>query len=149
MCASAPALRVFFRTYLSDPITRAIHSARGGAGSTIRSNNTARIGSINYSQTQSPTPARYPFSEAKSNHSISTIDEQDVDVEAISIRSAVPSAEQMVVRTPAEFESYALQNLQKNRPPMYTASSRPVYARELSDNDLSYAKQPSGGWHAL
>ncbi|KAK4508404.1 hypothetical protein PRZ48_002142 [Zasmidium cellare] len=32
ICASAPALRVFFRRYLSDPITRAINSGRSTTG---------------------------------------------------------------------------------------------------------------------
>lgn len=80
--------------------------------------------------------------------SISTIDELEVDVEAASTRSANPS-EHMVVRTPADYESYVLQNLQKNRPPLRTPSTRPRYTREPSDNDFSHLKQPAGGWHAI
>jgi len=147
MCASAPALRVFFRTYLSDPITRAINSARGG--SAMRSNRTshiAGIGSDDYTtQGRSPTPARFP--EAKRTApSISTIDE-DVDIEATSTWSTVPS-EPMVVRTPAEFESYALHNLERNRPAC-SVSPRPGFTRQASDNDFSHLKQPAGGWHAI
>lgn len=148
MCASAPALRVFFRTYLSDPITRAINSARGG--SAMRSNRnsrTAGLGSVDYtSRGRTPTPARFP--EAKRTpKSISTI-EEDVDVEAVSMHSTVPS-EPMVVRTPADFETYALQNLERNRPPTYSVAPRPGFMRHPSDNDYLDLKQPAGGWHAI
>lgn len=146
MCASAPALRVFFRTYLSDPITRAINSARGG--SAMRSNRDSRIagiGSVDYTHGRSPTPGRVP--EAKRTAaSISTIDE-DVDIEAVSTRSTVPS-EPMVVRTPADFETYALQNLERNRP-NYSVSPRPGFLRQASDHEFSHVKHSDGGWHAI
>lgn len=150
ICASAPALRVFFRKYLSDPISRAIHTAKM-TGSAIRSGhrNSSNIehGVVHYPSNHSRT-----MSDVKSPRPFSTIDEyaelKQPEVhsyytgtrdqgEVSPISTTAMSEKPLAIRTPADFEHYALENLQKNRP-----FPRPVYQSRPRSETSNYDYDP-------
>lgn len=141
ICASAPALRVFFRRYLSDPISRAIHTAKATGSAITRSghrNSNATHSIVHYPSNHS----RNLSSDVKTAQPFSTIDEYSElkthsrpyhttvqEREDFSPVSATSMSEKPVaIKTPADFENYALENLEKNRP-----FPKPAYMRPTSD----------------
>ncbi|KAK3110209.1 hypothetical protein LTR53_015732 [Teratosphaeriaceae sp. CCFEE 6253] len=131
ICASAPALRVFVREYMSDPLSRALNSTRsltGSARGTKRdSRQTDTGGSVTYAShaRDSSTGSReYDDRKLIQHHpaklSLSTVGETEVEPSSspyLRARSPAPPPEPYPIKTPADFEAFALQNLAKNRPP--------------------------------
>jgi len=133
ICASAPALRVFFRKYLSSPVSRMVSSAKSGSNpwNTNRDSKTTDHGAVVLSPQDRflSIDLALGLGEKKLvNHHIKPTPSAVGDMDA---ETALPSINQSyVVRTPADFEAYALQNLEKNRPPY-----RPTFLRQSSDED--------------
>ena len=135
ICASAPALRVFFRRYLSDPISRAIHTASSVSRSGIRStNNDSRQpdseGNINYSRMSTP---RFSGIDEKNGvrhfvkPSLDPVGEQEIDPSSSNTRSwAYP------IKNAEDFEAYALKNLERSR----TQARRFTLNRRSSDEEV-------------
>lgn len=115
MCASAPALRVFFRSYLSAPINRAVHAARSAASR--QSNGELNPSSIAIRRISGPDDrlSRDDFSAkafAKESLDGTTIVEKDLGT---SPHSTISSGDYYTVRTLAEYEAYNLRNMEKFR----------------------------------
>lgn len=139
ICASAPALRVFFRRYLSDPISRAIHTAKATSSAITRS---GRHSGASHGVVHFPSNHSRTTTDIKNGQTISTIDEYTDyqhesqtynamhEKEEFSPVSAVSMSEKpQTIRTPADFENFALENLEKNRP-----FPRPVHYRPQSES---------------
>ena len=151
ICASAPALRVFFREYLSDPLSRAIHSARSVTSSARNTNRESRQsanGVVSYSSHNrdvSRGSSEYGDKKLIQHNvkpSLSTVGETELESGSPSITARSPS-ESYPIRTPADFEAFALQNLEKNRPP------RPTFLRPPSDYDMHESLQrPFTDWYS-
>ncbi|QIW97513.1 hypothetical protein AMS68_003031 [Peltaster fructicola] len=156
ICASAPALRVFFRRYLSDPLNRAIHSAKA-TGSAIRSghrnSNTIPEHSIvhypsNHSRNVSEVAAQRPFNSVDDYMGEKGSTSYYTHVrEEISPISTTTSEKPQAIRTPADFEHYALNNLERNRP----FPPRPAYHRpsSIASETSIYDQDPSPHYHAV
>jgi len=126
MCAAAPALRVFFRSYISAPFNRARHATRS-IGSQQSAHHESRLSGAVIRRVGGPDDhhQRDDFS-AKHNPKISgtpTVTEREVD-EADSPSSKTPSSH-YPIRSPAEYEAYSLrsvekyrESLERNRPPV-------------------------------
>lgn len=152
MCACAPALRVLFRHYLRDPMSRAMQTA----SSRTRSANRSTQRDSKHLDANSPNNDHL---DLKGNgdknliaHSTHTVDEREIE----SFSSKSPS-EPKVVKTPADYEAYALQSLEKYRadsysraptryrddyimqprtevaPPMYHATTTPYHASTTNE----------------
>lgn len=152
ICASAPALRVFFRRYLSDPISRAIHTAKmtgSGLRSGNRNSNNIEHGIVHYpsnhSRNMSDVKPSQPFSrvdhymEEKQQPQYYTHVRED-----LCPFSTMPNEKSNAIRTPADFEHYALNNLERNRP----FPPRPAYYRPSSVTSI-YDNEPTEGYHAV
>lgn len=146
ICASAPALRVLFRKYLADPLSRAMHTAKhsvSGSRSAARtSQHTQHGGVVHYPMTHS-----HSMSDAKSPENFTTFNEYSETKAEVQqhydeaddrarlspvVHVTSPSEHPVAIRTPADFENYALQNLQRNRP----FPSRPSYLRPESETSV-------------
>lgn len=117
MCACAPALRVLFRRYLRDPLSRAVQTASSKSRSANRSNNRDSkhldVANPNEAMDYSGTGDK-KLIDRSTKTTMGTIDEREVE----SFTSTSPS-EQKVIKTPADFEAYALQNLERYRADPY------------------------------
>lgn len=147
ICASAPALRVFFRRYLSDPLQRAINYGTAHSGSGIRSRNRdsklveSNPPTYNHSRGVSYT-SQDPLTDNKQliKPSLETVDERE-----ITASPSTTTSEQYLIKTPADFEAYAMQNLQQNRPP----PRRPTYTRPDSGGGMQASlSQPFTDWYS-
>ncbi|KAK3075912.1 hypothetical protein LTR53_000341 [Teratosphaeriaceae sp. CCFEE 6253] len=158
ICASAPALRVFFREYMSDPLSRALNSTRsltGSARGTKRdSRQTDTGGSVTYAShaRDSSTGSReyddrklIPHHPAKP--SLCTVGETEVEPPSspyLRARSPAPPPEPYPIKTPADFEAFALQNLAKNRPPAPQHSGpAPTFLRPASASSAAGDMHPA------
>jgi hypothetical protein len=145
ICASAPALRVFFREYLSDPLSRALNSARSvtSTRNTNRDSKVTNNGIVTYSshaRQSSRGSASSEYGDKKLiQHNIKPSLETVGETELESSPSTTPRSpsESYPIKTPADFEAYALQNLERNRPP------RPTFMRPPSDYSVQHDMQSS------
>lgn len=152
ICASAPALRVFFRKYLSDPLSRALNTAKN-AGSAIRSGH-RNSNNLEHGIVHFPSNHSRNMSDVKSPQPFSTIDEY-VEMkqesyaqpyyahisqrEEASPVSPTHSEKPLTIKTPADFEHYALENLERNRPfPRSPANYRPTSETSIYDQEPQY-----------
>ena len=121
ICACAPALRVLFRHSLKDPISRAIHTASSLSRSGIRSTNrdsrqTEPSGVVTYNSQKSDSmdlsgTVEKNMVRQSVRRALETVGEQDIEsAPSYSRYDSKP------IRTPEEFEAYALQNLDRYRP---------------------------------
>jgi hypothetical protein len=130
ICASAPALRVLFRKYLSDPISRAVGSASSRSRSGLRSNNrdSKQIGdAVNYSHHNEDRDLDAKGDKTLVRHSVKPSMETMGDMES-SFSSTAPS-EPNAVKSAADYESYALQSLERSR-----SQARRYTQRRSEDN---------------
>ena len=120
ICASAPALRVLFRQYLKDPISRAMHTASGLSRSAVlstrrSSRQTASTTVVSYSRKNESLDLGGVGDKSLVKHSLKpslgTVGEQEIE----SPSSTTPS-EPNPINTPVGFEAYALQDLEANHP---------------------------------
>lgn len=134
MCACAPSLRVLFRHYLRDPLSRAIQTTSSKSRSAIRSGNRDSkhldVASPNEAIDYSGTGDK-KLIDRSTKTTMGTIDEREVE----SFTSTSPS-EQKVIKTPADFEAYALQNLERYRTDSYNNRTPTRYRDD-------YIMQPS------
>lgn len=129
ICASAPVMRVFFRKYLSSSMTRMLHSARSGT------NNSKSRGShpiepeavIAYRHQQTPSHDSQLDDKQLMKHQVRTGMQPVAEDDCPSPSTICP--DENAIRTPAEFEAYALRNLEKHRPPPRTSTT----SRSLGD----------------
>jgi hypothetical protein len=155
ICSSAPALRVFFREYLSDPLSRAMHSARSVTSSARNTNRDSRQSAngvvvyASHGRDSSRGSSEYGDKKLIQHNlkpSLSTVGEVELESGAPSIITREP-VEAYPIKTPADFEAFALQNLEKNRPP------RPTFPRPPSDYDVngpmhSNLERPFTDWYS-
>ena len=148
ICASAPVLRVFFRRYLRGPISRVANTAgsslnRSGIRSANRNSKQTDPNAIVTYNSSNRDSADWSGTGDKSliKHSVKPSLETVGEHEISSSPSTAPSMS-YVIKTPADFEAYALQNLENNRPPR-----RPAHARSPSNGDMqSTLSEPFTDW---
>ena len=147
ICASAPALRVLFRQYLKDPISRAMHTVSSTSRSATRSANrqskqTETTSTVTYTHGRNSSNLSIKGDKKLIKHSIKPSLDGVAEYEVQSPPSTVPS-EQYTIRTPADFEAYALQNLERNRPEARVST----FIRAPSDGDMqSTLSEPFTDW---
>lgn len=139
ICASAPALRVLFRRYLNDPISRIIGTASGtnrsgNRGTAVDSSTANRGAVVNYSRPRPSTDWRggdekfnVMSSVTRSTQSPPPVAEREI------VYSLNKAQEPYPIRTAADFEAYALQNLQRGR----ADARRHTLVRPDSEDDLN------------
>ena len=168
MCACAPALRALFRHYFKDSISRAMQTAssRSGGRSQNRSAqrdskhvDTASVAgthdAMDYNGNGDKKLIPHPTKQ-----SMGTVDEREIDESFTSVSPSEPHA----IKTPADFEAYALQNLERyrassyERPPTrhreeYAMQQRPQVTQTRwhdTDSDYSMQQRPEATqpqWH--
>ncbi|KAK4900655.1 hypothetical protein LTR27_002371 [Elasticomyces elasticus] len=165
ICASAPALRVFFREYMSDPLSRALQStrtmtsARGSNrdsrqpdGSTMVSYSShARDSSVGTSECGDKKLIQHNVKSP-----LDTVGEAEVEPSSPYMMARSQARDSYKVKTPADFEAFALQNLEKHRPP-----PRPSFVQEPTETFLrppssysthgsmqSHLDQPFTDWYS-
>lgn len=119
MCACAPALRVLFRHYLKDPISRAINTA-----SNSRSRSRSGLRSMNRDSKHLDANSTMDTMDLKGTGDKKLIDHNAkpsmaADEREVESNSSTTPSEPNVIKTPADFEAYALQNLQRHRTESY------------------------------
>nr|POE47575.1 hypothetical protein CFP56_00906 [Quercus suber] len=137
ICASAPALRVFFRQYVRHSVVSRVVEPTGS----------------NFDDEDITSKSRFSYLEAvknlprrmKSTNHRPPVLETSGDAEQLFARqdekhpesSTTTTPVEPVIKTPEEYEAFALRNLQKNRPPM-----RVSIARQASEHSVSPASSP-------
>jgi len=120
MCACAPALRVLFRQYFKEPLSRAVQSGssrnRSGNRSTNRDSKHVDTKSTSDAMDMKGTGDN-KLLEHSAKQSMGTVDEREVG----SFSSTTPTEPNMAkeVKTPADYEAYALQSLERYRTDSY------------------------------
>lgn len=118
MCACAPALRVLFRHYLRDPLSRAVQTAssrtRSGNRSANRDSKNVDANSTSDTMDLKGTGDK-KLIQHPTKQSMGMVDEREVDESFSSTTPTEPS----LVKTPADYEAYALQNLERYRADPY------------------------------
>lgn len=111
MCACAPALRVLFRRYLRDPLSRAVQTA----SSKTRSGN--RSQQRDSKHLDAPSAGDHTDLKGTGDKKLvhSTVSERDVESFA-----STAASEPKVVKTASDYEAYALQSLQRYRSDSYS-----------------------------
>lgn len=129
ICASAPALRVFFRKYLSDPVLRAITSGRSNSRRGSR-RTSQRLTEDSSNRGKSPLPLS--SNSTGKPGTLSTLSEVDVE------RAATPHGglRRSMSASPDDWE-YPLESLDGKRPPIaYT-----LHEKQSSDDPFSESRQ--------
>ena len=126
ICASAPVLRVLFRKYLSDPISRAVQTASSKSRSGNRSGNRSGIRSTNRDSKTMDDVVNYSLKnddewrgaedKTLARQSVKPSMETLGDLDSASTHASthVPS-ERYRIKTAEDYETYALQNLERSR----------------------------------
>ena len=113
LCASAPALRVFFRNYVSAPIRARQSSRRAPARLSHKDLDNLVIRRIDSPADQLD---RYHFSAKPTvkngAHSNTSVMEAEVDHSPVS---STLSSDHCVIRSPSDYEAYNLQNMELYR----------------------------------
>ncbi len=165
ICASAPSLRVFFREYMSDPLSRVMHSTRPltstrDAGRLSRQTNSGE--NVTYSShARESSMGSSNFGDRKLiqhnvKPSLDTVGEAEVEISSPYTRARSPALESRPIKTPADFEAFALQNLEKHRPPPQAAFTRqasetflrPPSAYSAQGDMHSHLEQPCTDWYS-
>ncbi|KAI7562962.1 hypothetical protein KC317_g8059, partial [Hortaea werneckii] len=115
MCASAPALRVFFRSYLSGPISRAVDSSGFGKSRSGKlegdSGMSGSHGTAGLKRLGSHADNEAGVTPQRDSKAVPVTETGYDDTESLS-----PSSSQhRIIRTPAEFEAYNMQNMERFR----------------------------------
>ncbi|KAI7202763.1 hypothetical protein KC352_g18968, partial [Hortaea werneckii] len=113
MCASAPALRVFFRSYLSGPISRAVDSSGFGKSRSGKlegdSGMSGSHGTAGLKRLGSHADNEAGVTPQRDSKAVPVTETGYDDTESLS-----PSSSQhRIIRTPAEFEAYNMQNMER------------------------------------
>ncbi|PPJ54238.1 hypothetical protein CBER1_05157 [Cercospora berteroae] len=123
ICASAPALRVLFRRYLSSSMTRAMITSKLSSGRNVPQqqhsppDDTEAI--ISYSSKQCRRSMEHSnvgaaaWKKKDVEASVKSIDDMDDTCYPINVRSSTTL--NMPVQTPEAFETFALENLREQR----------------------------------
>jgi len=118
----------------------------------MRSAHMNTLGSVDYKTSRGTSEEAFAKDTKSEMHSYSTkVEEEEVDLEAASSSSAEP-VQTFIIKTPADFESYALRNLERNRPPtrglsVQGTTTRPTFLRSPSEETLE-TFPPTEEWHA-
>ncbi|KAF2769944.1 hypothetical protein EJ03DRAFT_361580, partial [Teratosphaeria nubilosa] len=135
ICASAPALRAFFRRYMSDPTrgtTQTTRSVSSTNRNTQRDSKQSGLGHVSYSQHDRQPSNRHEMEDKKlilqQNDKIA-LDTLDECAQETSLPDSATNS--YLIKSPAEYEMYNLQNLERNRPPR-----RPTFFRTPSIPDI-------------
>lgn len=117
MCAAAPAMRVFFRSYLSKPLNRAVHNATGSIAS--RHNEGGNPGRSKGSisrivEAQEDHDRRgddFVLKHSTKGSEMSTVSE----VNDLEQGHSPSTSTRYLIKTPADYEAYNLQSLEQSR----------------------------------
>nr|POE86963.1 hypothetical protein CFP56_63995 [Quercus suber] len=138
ICASAPVMRVFFRKYLSGSMSRMLHTAKSGTNNGSRGSHPLDPEAVTqFAHKHSPSHDSQLDDKLLIKHQVQT-GMQPVAEDECSSPSSIAQAEH-IIRTPADFEAYALRNLEKNRPPLRSSGSR-------ARNDEKQPSSPVSKW---
>lgn len=123
ICASAPALRVLFRSYLSKPMTRAMNSAK------LSSNKSARRIS-RPSDTEAIVSHAAERTSEQDEEDLGLYKEVEINVKSVDGIVAVSSSHiresaASITRTPGEYESFALDTLREQHTQYIVWASAP------------------------
>ncbi|WPG97432.1 Hypothetical protein R9X50_00020700 [Acrodontium crateriforme] len=120
ICAAAPSLRVFFRKYLSSPISRAIKTGRSNTSSGRVTRNDSKQSDViplssrsRDSYIISDYGDKTPIIKHTIKPDLDPVDEVDSDREGLP---RVVHGNAFAIKTPEDFEAYALRNLEECRP---------------------------------
>lgn len=131
MCTALPSMRVLFREYLSEPLSklkRTVNTNRSHRLSDVEDSIVQRVATPDLEYRQVHYSAKHTPTSSTSTCDLSPI-EPEVDVtELASWTRDIP----YLVRTPAEYESYNLHNMEKYR--------RSAHARDWSRSTKSRSK---------
>ncbi|RMY17210.1 hypothetical protein D0866_13532 [Hortaea werneckii] len=115
MCASAPALRVFFRSYLSGPISKAMDSSGLGKSRSGKlegdSGMSGSHGTAGLKRLASHADDEAGVTHQRESKAVPVTETGYDDTESIS----PASSQHRIIRTPAEFEAYNMQNMERFR----------------------------------
>nr|POE77527.1 hypothetical protein CFP56_09174 [Quercus suber] len=123
ICASAPVMRVFFRKYLSSSMSRMLNSAKTGTNNLSRGSHALDPEAVTkYVHQQTPSHDSQLDDKLLIKHQVQTGMQPLPEDECPSPSTVGPT--ESIIRTPADFEAYALRNLEQNRPPLRSSGSR-------------------------
>lgn len=115
MCASAPALRVFFRSYLSGPISKAMDSSGLGKSRSGKlegdSGMSGSHGTAGLKRLASHADDEAGVTHQRESKGVPVTETGYDDADSIS----PASSQHQIIRTPAEFEAYNMQNMERFR----------------------------------
>ncbi|KAK5125205.1 hypothetical protein LTR85_000881 [Meristemomyces frigidus] len=142
ICASAPALRVLFRTYLSAPFSRARNATRSIASR--QSNRNSGLSGIVIRRISGPDD-QFQRDDFSAKHSTkpsgdSTVSEREVDADSPSSTAA---STHYIIKSLADYEAYNLQNMEKYRQSL----SLPGRPDSRGRGTQSFSQPFSKGWH--
>ncbi|KAH9826755.1 hypothetical protein Tdes44962_MAKER03298 [Teratosphaeria destructans] len=152
ICASAPALRAFFRRYMGDSARRTTQNTSRSVSSTHwntqRDSKQSGLGHVSYSQ-----HGRQPSNgqEMEDNKLIlqqnvhPALDIVDETVQNTSSPVSAPNS--YVIKTPADYEMYNLRNLERNRPPPRAAFLRTPSIPDMEAGMHSGLNGPLSDWN--
>lgn len=119
MCAALPALRVFFRKYLNEPIARVMHDTNRS----LTSRQSNRASDLVIRRIHGPED-QYERNDFGARHAKSlsevTVSEEEQDQDSpVSLTTSTYE----LIKTPADYEAYNLQTLDRHR---HSAIARPA-----------------------
>lgn len=124
ICASAPALRVFFRRYLSDPISRAINSGRSTSGRSAN-RESKMVELVNFRRRQDVQELCEEDQVITKRVDVSVEEDEQVSATEVGVDGSSPAAsfsstakihhEAPLVRSAADFESQMLESLHRHQ----------------------------------
>lgn len=120
MCASAPALRVFFRKYLHATFSRSTRSRSGyDMADNVPSNKVSMIVDPESVQHISEAPKAYvPDQKQHADVDVSPVTESDFDTWSSA------ASERKLIRSPGDYEAYNMRNMEKYRDWAYQGRGR-------------------------
>lgn len=134
-------------------MSRMMHTARfvtSTRNTTKRDSRQTDNGAVISHARNSPSPSS-DFGEKNfpQNHTkpLETVGEDEMEMDPSSPFCMVAS-EPYVIRTPEDFEAYALRNLEKNRPPLRSTVSRSATSDYETGETHSTLNGPFTDWHA-
>nr|POE71378.1 hypothetical protein CFP56_62473 [Quercus suber] len=143
ICASAPALRVFFRQYIRNSIIPRNLEPTGSNFEDDEMTSKSRFSYLeavkNLPRRMKSTSNRAPVTEMSGDWEQPFAPQDEKQPESSTTVAPI----EPVIKTPEEYEEFALRNLQRNRPPM-----RVSITRQISQHSASPATSPIPQWYS-
>lgn len=128
MCASAPSLRVFFRSYLSGPVSRIRGSSKSDPSRSGRLDGESGLSgsrgaaALQRLGSKAEEELGHNLKQARHSKAIPVVETTEEDVQSLSRSSSygqkvlrTPQDFEEVIKTPADFEAFNLHNMEKFR----------------------------------